>query len=246
MALKKPGTAPAFEPEGNGADVIEMEAPATPAVQPVIQPAADVAQTAIAKAQNTSVGAARKFTTVLLDLKNALPNLDYGTLPRIVSCNGGGLQDGDKVKVGSWIKLHLLSYNDLWTISPGSDTTESKKLVRYSLDGQTIPEENGMLITEYIAELQDKYPNASSKKYTELVGVLLGCEKGEYENIGEMVKVSLSPQSRTAFEGYQMQRSVKVQMGSAPAEGSEIFFIRAVGKVNGAGKDYVLLKTTDK
>jgi len=220
MALKKNDVAaaaaasagagkPRFEDDDNGTTTAQR--PADPVV------AEQVASTAIAKAAASSVAVARdRPQAAFQDLKNALPPMDFGVLPRLVGANGI-VMDADKNKLGVFIDLDLVSYNDEFVVSPGDDSAEAKKHVRYSADGKTI-NETGEDVAEYLKHLREveEYPKANVKQYLQLVGILTASEK-ESEHKDGMVQVSLSPQSRKLFEGFQIQQGVKVLMGTAPA-----------------------------
>lgn len=202
------------------------------------------AATAIAKAQNTAVGTPRKFETALQSFENALPPVDFGVLPRLKGSNGL-IMDGDNAKLGSKLQMTLISFNDQYVITPGSDEVEATKLVRYSLDGLTI-DSTGETVASYINKLKtvDGYPDADMKKYCELVGILNTAEK-DSEHVGNMVQISLSPQSRKSFEAYRLQRSVKIRMGREVEEGSEELTVTAVVKTMG-NYTFTILQVSDK
>jgi hypothetical protein len=108
--------------------------------------------------------------------------------------------------------------------------------VAYSTDGKVI-DETGELVTDYVRKLKDDegYEDAACKHYVELVGILNGSAKdSEYE--GQLVMISLSPQSRKQFEGYRLQRSVQIRMGRIDAEshGSENLKLNAESKKMGS------------
>lgn len=196
--------------------------------------------TAIAKAQASSVVASGPMKAILADKENALPAVDFGVLPRLTGSNGNVL-DSDKKPMGTWIKLSLISWNKQFVISPGDDSDEAKALVRYSRDGVTI-DETGENVNEYLNVLRttNGYDDASVKEYCELIGILENAEKAN-DAVGQMVQVSLSPQSRKGFEAYRLQRSVLVKMGRATEEGSEKLKITTELKTFGANT-FTLLK----
>lgn len=242
MALKNKAApvaqAGAFE-QGDAGDTAVAQAPATAQSN-----AADVANTAIAKASTTSAVAVGKLQTILADIENALPAVEFGVLPRLVGSNGQ-VMDGDKKLFGDSIKLTLVSWNKNFVISPGDDSDEAKALVRYSRDGVTI-DDTGESVVEYLKNLREveQYPDANVKEYCELVGILNEAAK-PCEHVGGMVQISLSPQSRKSFEGYRLQQSVKVRLGQAAPEGQENIVIRAEVKSMG-NNTFTLLKVSDK
>jgi hypothetical protein len=114
--------------------------------------------------------------------------------------------------------------------------------VRYSKDGQTI-DGTGESVAAYLKKLRetDGYDQAAVKQYCELVVLLSKSEKPS-EHVGNMVQISLSPQSRKLFEGYRYQESVKVALKKRSAEGIEQ--IRVSTEVKSQGQNtFTLLKT---
>lgn len=203
------------------------------------------ATVAVAKAANTAVGAVgTKFQASLGSFENALPAVDFGVLPRIKGSNGM-LMDGDGGKLGELAQITLISFNDQFVITPGVDDKESTKFVKYSLDGVTI-DATGESVATYIQMLKEVegYDKAEMKKYCELVGILNSSEK-KSEHEGNMVQVSLSPQSRKSFEAYRLQQSVKIKMGRATEEGSEELTLRAVVKTMG-NYEFTSINISDK
>ena len=248
MALvKKPvdaapvGAFEEVETEGTTTVENEVEQSAEPSVTDKVKVEASAA---IAKAANTSVGKVGKFQTALSDFENALPAIDFGVLPRLKGSQGAIL-DSDNKTLGDEVSLTVISFNNQYVVTPGEDDDESTKFVKYSSDGITI-DATGQLVSEYIAQLVtvDGYPNAEMKHYLEVVGILNKTAKPS-ELVGEMVQVSMSPQSRKAFEAYRLQRSVKIRMGRATAEGSEEIIIRAVTKTMGKFT-FTVLVASDK
>jgi hypothetical protein len=214
---------------------------------PTVGDKAKVAATvAIATAKNTAIAAsAPKFQAALAEYENALPAVDFGVLPRLKGSNGLIL-DGDNGKLGSKIKLTLISFNDQFVISPGVDDADATKFVRYSLDGITI-DSTGESVADYVQRLKtvEGYEDADIKKYAELVGILNESEK-ESEHVGNMVQISLSPQSRKSFEAYRLQRSVKQKMGRiAEGDAGDELVISAVVKTMG-NYTFTILQVTDK
>lgn len=217
-----------------------FETDASPATKTQEAAAKVEATTAIARAQATSVVVSGPMKAILADLQGALPAVDFGVLPRLTGSNGNVL-DSDKKPMGTWIKLKLISWDKQFVVSPGDDSDEAKALVRYSRDGVTI-DETGEDVKQYLDKLRttDGYDDASVKEYCELIGILEAAEKAN-DAVGQMVQVSLSPQSRKGFEAYRLQRSVLVKMGRATQEGSEDLKITTELKTFGANT-FTLLK----
>lgn len=206
----------------------ETSAPATPEAKVA-------ATTAIAKAQAGALAAPsqRLAAPVLTDLKDAV-RVDWDTLERLVA-GTGSIDDGDGNSVGTWVKLTLMSFQDTWEVVPGSQEEKAKKLVRYSEDGVHL-RESGTTVAQYLDELREMgYEGASLKHKNILVGILDEAEK-DTSLLGEVIQISLSPQSRKTFERYRLSRTAKVNMGKASADGSECIKITAEPKKFGANK----------
>ncbi|WP_454735433.1 hypothetical protein [Cupriavidus necator] len=238
MALKRNPNA-SFEDTGADATVVEttvandaVEQACEPAVA---SPAAKVtATTAIAKAQAGALAApAQRIAPVLTDLKDAV-RVDWDTLERLVA-GTGTIDNGDGKSVGTWIKMTLMSFQDTYEVVPGDQSDEAKKLVRYSEDGVNL-RESGTTVNQYLDELREQgYDKAALKHKNILVGILDETEKPS-DLVGEVIQISLSPQSRKTFERYRLTRTAKVNMGRATAEGSEVIKITAEGKQFGKNK----------
>lgn len=238
MALKRNPNA-SFE--DTGADTTVVDAPAAATAQ-AAEPAAEVASpaakvtatTAIAKAQAGALAApAQRIAPVLTDLKDAV-RVDWDTLERLVA-GTGTIDNGDGKSVGTWIKMTLMSFQDTYEVVPGDQSDEAKKLVRYSEDGVNL-RESGTTVNQYLDELREQgYDKAALKHKNILVGILDETEKPS-DLVGEVVQISLSPQSRKTFERYRLTRTAKVNMGRATAEGSEVIKITAEGKQFGKNK----------
>ena len=244
MALVKK----AAETSETSAAFEEVESGAEQAVETVAEQAVEKAAAAPAPAvrtQNTAVAAPlAKMVAVLADYQNALPAVDFGVLPRLKGSNGL-IFDGDNAKLGATIQLTLISWNDQFVITPGDDDDASREFVKYSLDGKTI-DSTGVAVSAYIERLKtvDGFKDAEMKQYCELVGILNHSDSAS-EHVGNMVQISLSPQSRKAFEAYRLQRSVKVKMNRETLEGSEELTIRAVVKTMGKFT-FTVLQVSDK
>lgn len=220
MALKKPSNpaptatpapaAPAGKFEDSSTTVV-VEQPAQPAE--AAQAAAGVAaSTAIAKAATTGLARQGKLETLFSEHRNAIPPMEFGTLPRLVGTNGNVQDRGEGKLLGESVVIELVSWNEEFVVSPGSDKEEAKALVRYSLDGKTI-DATGESVASYLEKLRtvEGYSDASIKRYVQLIGIVESTAKAS-ELVGQMVQVSLSPQSAKLFDGYRMQESVKLRL----------------------------------
>lgn len=180
----------------------------------------------------------------LLEFKDAMPALEFGVLPRLVASNGNFL-DPDKKALGSEIRLELLSWNDTFVLSPGDDSEAAKKATRFSRDGISI-NDSGESCAEYLRYLREdlNYPKAAMKVYVELVGFLVSTNGKAGELNGQMVMVSLSPQSRKRFQAYQLQLAVKARQGKVAADAAPILTLRCEVTSMG-GKNFTLVKISD-
>lgn len=218
MALKKP--APAFE------DATAPAAPTTVADAPA--PAADQAKaaaqatTAIAQASASSkaMTVGGSYTNVFEPLRDALPNIEFGTLPRLVGSNGQiqAKIGGKKEILGTKIGLSLVSFSEEFVVTPGDDSEEATTHVKYSANGVTI-DGTGEKVADYLETLRTSfgYEKAAVKRYVQLVGILTSAEK-DSPLVTDMVQVSLAPVSAKGFDGYMIQRSVKIARGLVPAD----------------------------
>ncbi len=245
MALAKAaGTSPAFEDEGA---IAEAQASVTEVAPPEVKVAGVLA---VAKAAATSVATGGTYGDVYKNFENVIQDLEFGTVARLVGSNGGitAKLNSKKLKLGKTIKATLVSFNDTYQISPGKDTDEAKKFVKYSSDGKHI-DGTGEDVLAYIAKLRESggYPEASLKKYTSLVVILdeVVDADGDKSLVGEMVEVSLSPTAGVAFKGLRQQRSVKVARKLATVEGIDQLVIRADVRQNGSN-EYTALDVKDK
>lgn len=249
MALNKGNTtkpAAKFEDEQTGGTTV-ADAPAPAAAPGTVDPIA-AGNKAVTKASDTSraVVAATAYGDIFKSLQGAIQPLEFGTVPRLVGAQGviQAKVAGKKSSLGKSIELTLLSFNDEHVVSPGKDDDEATQLVRYSLDGKTI-DGTGEDVNTYLEKLRSQgYDKASVKRYVQLIGVLeASAEKSEL--VGEMVQVSLSPQSAKGWDGYRMQRSVKVARNIVKAEGSDKLVITADPRTFGKN-DYTALVVSDK
>ncbi|MDA3834560.1 MAG: hypothetical protein PF495_14335 [Spirochaetales bacterium] len=155
----------------------------------------------------------------------------FGCFPRIKAA-AGIFKDGNGNTYGTWFDFEILSHNDLYVITPNNgdkDDDEAKACVRYSYDGITI-DSTGENVDEYIAELKDKgYKTAMKKKYREVVGMLLDCEKASSveDVLNNMVQLQLAPTSAAKLEGYVMSSSFHVARGVFTEDEAAVVRVKA-------------------
>lgn len=207
-----------------------VETAAAPAAAPVIEnvasavPAANDVQSApLVVPPKTAIGhVGTKPRRALEELEGLIDpsTLEYDTFRRITVALDG-FKDEAKIKLGTRIKIELMSYNDRFVVSPGVKDDEADKLVRYSRDGINLDDGSGTC-DDYVKLLRDVngYPKAETKRYLNLYGMLVATAKNEDAPFGvippedrEIVTVQIPPKSYGKFSGYQLTSGVKVAMG---------------------------------
>jgi hypothetical protein len=260
MALRGNKAATAAAPgafEEEGAQPAAVQEAAAPAANDEAKPAAT--GTAVApKASVTALTRPGKAPLALFEgLKDAMPRLDFGVLPRIVA-NAGVFQDrsNNNANLGDTIVVELVSFNDEFVLTPGVDNADAKELVAYSADGLTV-DGDGRSCEEYLRFLREdqSYETAKMKQYTQLVGLLLEAKKGDKavptELIESLVLVSLSPQSKKNFDGFRVQEAVKVRLGkrAVPSEdgndGSNVLVLSTEARSDGKNS-WTVIKVAGK
>ena len=216
----------------------------------------------VAIRQDTSLSTDVRDLTSLIALKNNIDpsEFGYGDIPRIVASNGL-IFGPEKVKLGSYIDVQVLSYSERFMASPGSDDDAAKSLVRASYDGKTLAHggtDNGRDIDEYIDSLRKgfkyiddegkektvpPYPKAAKKEYFDVFCLLIGAEKADVAEdlaMEGMLNISLSPQSKGKFSAYAKQLVLTVKRGLIAPEKAWIVRFKATVK-SANGKDFTLL-----
>ena len=207
MVLKvKETDIPAFE--GDETTVATQESPAPEAaVETKVE-----APAAIAKITSGAVVVkppkALKATAAFADYESALPDVEFGTFPRITTDLGGF--EMDKEVIGATIKVELMSWTHRYVVSPGAKDKEANELVRYSNDGINMSDGTGT-VAAYLQALKEihGYDKAAVKTYIDLTGMLLakkGVEIPEDDQV--IVQVQLSPQSVKQYNGFRITKGV--------------------------------------
>lgn len=245
--VMKATTPGAFEETAKPTPVQQAAAQATasadnPAVDNTAAETGNVVSNVPAVAQTRAVAKVEgKLETVLQDIKNFLPPVDFGVLPRLVGAQGA-LLDPDKKSLGATVDIELISWNDEYVVTPGVDTEAAKKDVKYSRDGENLDDGSGLTVAEYLEILRTTkgYSSPAVKQYVQLVCILKKAAQPT-DLLESMVQVSLSPQSRKGFEGFRLQESVKVRLGSVTPESIRKLTVRAEPKTMGKNS-FTLLK----
>ena len=222
-----------------GEDVAEVAAPVEVAEvvkgEDVAEVAAPVEEKAVAvKKQAAPPAVKNAFVGVALSgFKNAIPALDFGTLPRFKASPAG--IKGDEGSLGQWCEATIVSYNDQFAVAPNEDGAP-KELCKFSGDGVNLSDGSGT-VADHLAMLKEEgYGKAACKRYNDLIVILDDAEK-EHDEIGNMVTFSLSPMSVKAFERYQLQTTVKIGMRTMTEEAAQKIRITAKDK-SFSGKDF--------
>jgi hypothetical protein len=153
---------------------------------------------------------------VLDGLRDAM-RVDWNTLTRL-KMNQGRISMEPNINFGDWVDFELLSYQQNYLISPGSDTPEAKDFAKYSDDGKTV-KDTGEDCQAYIKRLQDLgYTKARMGKRVILVASLLDCDKDAEITDGMLFQIDLPPTSREAFERYTNQTAFDLAKGRTSAD----------------------------
>lgn len=137
--------------------------------------------------------------------------VDWNTLHRIQGLQGSFVDvENNKTEIGKTLTLELLSYQDNWQISPGTDVESDAQYVRYSDDGVLTTQ--GEPCAEYLAALKEAgYTDAKMGHRCTLAGIIHSADAANM--VGTMVQIDLPPTSKTMFDRYQLQSSLDVARG---------------------------------
>lgn len=142
--------------------------------------------------------------------------VDYDTLDRVQANNGNFLDIGKaKQSIGDTMQMQLMSWQDTWQLSPGSDDKEALEYVRYSDDGVTTTK--GENVQEFLNKVRTIYPKASFTHRCTLVGVLVGSSKDSRLQ-GELIQIDLAQTSKKEFDKYKIGTAFKIGKGLLSAE----------------------------
>lgn len=258
MALKKPTTTAAantfadkFEDESSVATTTSAPwSDETGAADSAADNAAAAhveATTAVAKASATSVSTndaiarAKGFQKEVEAMKGSA-DFSWGT-HRVFKAKDGVIKEmnGEKLKLGRWVKVQMLAWDSHSEISPGEEGKSSAEFVAYAKDGKTIDyvigdEQKkyvGSTVTDYLAYLktEEDFDRASKRDFIDVQCAVLDCE--DQSEFHEIIQITLSSSSIPAFKQYQNDlnaRSKCAAMGlpgySVPENPFQFFFIR--------------------
>lgn len=188
------------------------------AAAPVSAPTAASAPTVSAPApiavqQTGAVSVVGGFKKPFALMQDVL-RVDFDTLIQIQAVQGNYVEKSQNLVLGDEIILKIMSWQKNYVISPGEDTEEAKKQVRYSNDGVNLT--TGTATTaDYIKELIGAgYLKASMKERTVLVGALVDPGRKAPGNLkNELVQIDLPPSSRKMFDRYTIGTAYKISQG---------------------------------
>jgi hypothetical protein len=209
-----------------------------PTPQPIAQAAATTA-VAIQRPANTAVATQRTSANPFADMRDAYV-VDYNTLAQLMATNGNFMDKESGAMLGDSIDLQLMSFQDNFAISPGVDTDEAKKLVRYSSDG--VHTKNGENCMEYLKSLKDAgYVKASMSKRVILVGALVN--PGKIAAMKDsLVQIDLAPSSKSLYDRYTIQSAYDVGRGKVTKEQASL--LRLTAKVTKNASNQVFTQVT--
>lgn len=156
-----------------------------------------------------------QFQLALGEYKNQIPPVSFGTLPRVVASQGSLVCEGETM--GKTGIVSILSFNDSFAITPNENNAESS-YCKFSYDNEYLNDGSGVLVSDHLKYLREEgFKDAAAKRYVELVCMLEDCDE-DHDEIGNMVQVSLSPQSVKQFERYQLGCTIKIKQGKVKPE----------------------------
>lgn len=190
-------------------------------------------------------------------------DFQYGNYDTFKAIQGVIQGTGDnKAKLGRWVKVSMVAWDDRIQISPGSEAGSAKDCVAYSKDGIKIDSVIGFEkygswvgkpVASYLEFLKNSdWANASSSRYIDVACVVHdGESKAAKELAGEVICVSLSKSSIPSFSSYQEKLNMKAKALARGIPGVVVpadpftFFFQAEAAEKGDNK-WTKLKVSDK
>lgn len=190
---------------------------AAPAAAPAPAPAA-----VAVRPMGAVVVASRPQDVVAQTFKDAM-RVDWNTLNRIQATNGNivDVEDSKRV-IGPEVVMELMSYQDNFQYSPGTDDPDDAQYVRYSDDGITFS--TGEDVKEYMAAMEVAgYDKGKLGPRVVLAGNLVG---GAHD--GKLVQINLSPTSKARFDRFKFQVSIDVSKGKRQPDEARTMRLKCV------------------
>lgn len=187
-----------------------------------------------------------KYQQALVDYENVIDptSVEFNTFRRI-TVGLDGFEDDQKVDLGKELRLELMSFNDRWVVSPGTQDKEATDFVRYSADGKTI-DGTGQDINEYLDELikVEGYKDAAIKRYMSIYGFLTYANGAEIDVIDRsLVAIQVPPQSKAYFDRYRIESGFKIAAGAM--EETNMLVLRQE-KQQGKDKKFAVIRFSGK
>jgi len=202
---------PPFEPTTPPAATAAAPAPAqAPVTAIAVKPAGTVAVKA-------DTGA---FAREVAEMKGAA-NFEYGNFD-VFKGNNGEIMVTNGLKLGRWVKVSMVAWDEHTEISPGSKSDKSKGAVGYSKDGLTIDhiidskeygDWVGRKVDDYVNFLRSSdYPEAKKSKFVDVAAVVHDTDSAAGKaKVGEVIQVTLTQTSIPSFAKYQEQLNMKAK-----------------------------------
>lgn len=219
--------------------------PAAEAAAPAVTPAASVpAVAAPAGAVVVSTRAEASAFQKEVEAMKGAADFSYGNYPVFKGNNGEIMQTGGD-KLGRWVKVSMIAWDDHTEVSPGSKSEKSKEAVAYSNDGIVIDSVIGKdeygswvgkKVTDYVEFLKNDgdYPEASASRFVDIACVVHESDSEDKFN-GEIIQITLTKSSIPSFQSYQEQlvgKAKAVARGipgvKLPADPFTFYFLRDV------------------
>lgn len=227
-----------------GASAAAPAAAAPAAAAAAAAPAAPAASTAVTAVDKNALTAGMfnlADMNVIATLKDRL-RLEWNTLDRIQATNGVFMDKGKDLSLGDEVQLRLLTWQDVWQISPGSDDKEAKDHVRYCDNPNTLPD--GTPVVDYLTRLREefRYTKASCDHRVVLGGVLEAVSK-DSRLLGELVQIDLPKTSKAEFDKYQAGTAYKVGKGLLKPHQAQVMTMTAE-PVSANGRNWTIVRFT--
>lgn len=193
----------------------ETVAASAPAATPAPSPAPASTSTAVAAAAPTAVAVAVAAgpDPLKAKFKDAV-KLDWNTLNRVQANQGNFLNlEKNKEMIGSELVVTMLSFQDNFLVSPGSDDEEAKEHVRYSDDGKITTK--GEPVDAYMEALREAgYLEAKlSPRCTIALAIEDVVGKPGHALVGELIQIDLPKTSKDSFDRFRLQSAFKASRG---------------------------------
>lgn len=196
------------------------------------------ATTAVARASASAVTSpAKKPVIAFADKQDIFDTSVVSALsqatPRITA-EQGALRKDRTTKLGTAIRLEVVSWNHRWALGCGEDkmNDEMKQLFRVSYDNETVDGE-GCTVQDYIESLKAQgYPKAKVSPYGDLFGYIVAVDGKEVPvDDRELVLVQMSATTLGNFTAFCVSRGYLETKGLV--QSNDLLDIRAEDRTKG-------------